>query len=199
MDALIRLDAVAVPLDGVNIDTDQIVPALYLQKPRACDFGEFLFHDVRRDAHGAPRPDFPLNQAAYADAQVLVAGRNFGCGSSREHAVWALHDGGFRAVIAPSFGDIFEANALKNGLLPVQLPEDVVRELIDSLRRMPGARVKVDLVTQTVTSPDGREWHFAVDAFARHCLLEGIDELDYTLSQMDRIEAFERVCHDPAA
>src|SRR5687768_14070175 len=130
MQAFTRLDAVAVPLARANIDTDQIVPALYLQKPRSCDFGEFLFRDVRHDAQGARRPDFTLNQPAYAGARILVASRNFGCGSSREHAVWALADGGFGAVIAPSFGDIFEANALKNGLLPVRLADDVVDGLL---------------------------------------------------------------------
>ena len=192
MEPLRLLDLVAVPLGGVNTDTDQIVPGRYLQKPRSWDFGQFLFHDIRRTGQGTPRADFPLNDPAYAGAGILVTGRNFGCGSSREHAVWALHDGGFRAVIAPSFGDIFRTNALKNGLLPVQLSEEVVDALLDDLRRVPGARVKVDLVAQVVTLPDGSAKDFVVDAFARHCLLEGIDEIDYTLSQMERIRAFER-------
>ncbi|RZL88009.1 MAG: 3-isopropylmalate dehydratase small subunit [Variovorax sp.] len=192
MEALRQLDAVAVPLGRANIDTDQIVPALYLQKPRASDFREFLFRDVRHDAQGAPRPDFPLNQPVYVGARILVAGRNFGCGSSREHAVWALYDGGFRAVIAPSFGDIFFSNALKNGLLPVRLDEKVVEGLLDALRRAPGQHLRIDLVAQTVTVPDGSEARFSVDPFARHCLLEGLDELDYTLSQSERIAAFER-------
>jgi 3-isopropylmalate/(R)-2-methylmalate dehydratase small subunit len=192
MQPFTRIDEVAAPLDAVNVDTDQIVPALYLQKPRSTNFGDFLFRDVRRDAVGAPRPDFPLNQPAYANARILVAGRNFGCGSSREHAVWALVDGGFRAVIAPSFGDIFEANALKNGLLPVRLQEEVVSSMLDALQQSPGAHVKVDLAAQRVTGPDGREHAFDVDAFARHCMLDGLDELDYTLSQLSRIEAFER-------
>ena len=192
MKPLRLLDAVAVPLAGANTDTDQIVPARYLQKLRACNFGDFLFHDVRRSADGNPRSDFSLNDPAYAGAAVLVAGRNFGCGSSREHAVWALMDGGFRAVIAPGFGDIFHTNALKNGLLPVRLDESVVDALRDQLRGTPGSRVKIDLVEQVVTLPDGGGKDFAVEAFARHCLLEGLDELDYTLSQMDRILAFER-------
>ena len=192
MEPLRLLDEIAVPLGGANTDTDQIVPGRYLQKPRSSDFGRFLFQDVRLTGEGTPRADYPLNDPAYAGAGILVAGRNFGCGSSREHAVWALHDGGFRAVIAPSFGDIFRTNALKNGLLPVQLSEEVVDALLDDLRRVPGARVKVDLVAQVVTLPDGSAHDFVVDAFARHCLLEGIDEIDYTLSQMERIRAFER-------
>jgi 3-isopropylmalate/(R)-2-methylmalate dehydratase small subunit len=192
MEALRQLDAVAVPLGRINVDTDQVVPALYLQKPRSADFGSFLFRDVRRDAQGALRPDFPLNDPAYAGARILVAGRNFGCGSSREHAVWALYDGGFRAVIASSFGDIFFGNSLKNGLLPVRLPEDRVNVLLDALRARPGAHVQVDLVAQTVRGPDGLESSFSIEPFARHCLLEGLDELDYTLSQRASIEAFER-------
>jgi len=192
MEPLTRLDAVAVPLPRANVDTDQIVPALYLQKPRACDFGEFLFRDVRHDAQGARRPDFPLNQPAYEGARILVAGRNFGCGSSREHAVWALHDGGFRAVIAPSFGDIFFGNALKNGLLPVRLADDIVDALLGALQRTPGVHLEVDLVQQTVVAPDGHSAAFDIDPFARRCLLEGIDELAYTLTQTVRIEAFER-------
>jgi 3-isopropylmalate/(R)-2-methylmalate dehydratase small subunit len=192
MEALRQLDAVAAPLGRVNVDTDQIVPALYLQKPRSADFGSFLFRDVRHDAKGARRPDFPLNEPAYATAKILVAGRNFGCGSSREHAVWALYDGGFRVVIAPSFGDIFFNNSLKNGLLPVRLEEARVDGLLAALRAAPGAHIRVDLVDQTVVGPDGVRTSFEIEAFARHCLLEGLDELDFTLSQSDRIAAFER-------
>ena len=192
MRPLMRLDAVAAPLARANVDTDQVVPALYLQKPRSCNFGDFLFRDVRRDAAGAPRPDFALNQPGYAGASILVAGRNFGCGSSREHAVWALVDGGFRAVIAPSFGDIFATNAVKNGLLTVSLPEATVEALLAALQSAPGAHVQVDLVAQTVTAPDGQVTPFAIDPFARHCLIEGIDELGYTLSQIASIEEFEQ-------
>ena len=150
MQAFTQLDAVAAPLARINVDTDQIVPALYLQKPRAAHFGAFLFRDVRHDAQGARRADFPLNDPAYAQARILVAGRNFGCGSSREHAVWALVDGGFRAVIAPSFGDIFFSNALKNGLLPVRLPEPRVEALLGLLQREPGAHLRIDLAAQRV-------------------------------------------------
>ncbi|HSV58689.1 MAG TPA: 3-isopropylmalate dehydratase small subunit [Variovorax sp.] len=192
MKAFTRLEAVAVPLDQANIDTDQIVPALYLQKPRSDNFGNYLFHDVRRDASGALRSDFVLNQPAYANAQMLVAGSNFGCGSSREHAVWALGDGGFRVVIAPSFGDIFHSNALKNGLLPVRLPAAAVQEMLAQLGAQVGARLRVDLEAQLVVGPDGRAHRFDIDPFARHCLLEGLDEIAYTLAQRARIEAFER-------
>lgn len=192
MQAFTQLDAVAAPLARINVDTDQIVPALYLQKPRAADFGAFLFRDVRHDAQGARRADFPLNDPAYAQARILVAGRNFGCGSSREHAVWALVDGGFRAVIAPSFGDIFFSNALKNGLLPVRLPEPRVEALLALLQREAGAHLRIDLAAQRVHASDGGCDAFEIDPFARQCLLEGLDELDYTLGQTARIEAFER-------
>ncbi len=185
------LDAVAAPMDGAHIDTDQIVPARFIQKPRANNLGDYLFLDVRRDAAGQRRPDFVLNQPAYAGAQVLVAGPNFGCGSSREHAVWALVDGGIRAVIAPGFGDIFHANALKNGLLPVVLPEASVRALLDGLLANPGARVRVDLQTQTVSGPGLASAPFPIDAFSRHCLLQGLDEIAYTLGYLAGIEAFE--------
>jgi 3-isopropylmalate/(R)-2-methylmalate dehydratase small subunit len=192
MEAFRQLDAVAAPLGGVNTDTDQILPALYLQKPRANNFGDFLYLDVRRDAQGQRRKDFLLNDPVYADAHILVAGRNFGCGSSREQAVWALFDGGFRAVIAPSFGDIFASNALKNGLLPVVLDEKLVDALLAGLRASPGARVRIDLVAETVTGPGIAVTPFSISPFSRHCLLEGMDEVDYTLSQGARIEAYEQ-------
>ncbi|MDQ0014025.1 3-isopropylmalate/(R)-2-methylmalate dehydratase small subunit [Variovorax boronicumulans] len=192
MEAFTRLEALAVPLARANIDTDQIVPALYLQKPRSDNFGDYLFHDVRHDAHGRRRDEFVLNAPVYADARILVAGPNFGCGSSREHAVWALYDGGFRAVIAPSFGDIFFSNALKNGLLPVRLPQAVVQRMLDDLLAAPGTRMTVDLRTQTVAGPGGRVEPFRIDPFPRQCLLEGLDEIDYTLAQHAAIDAFEQ-------
>jgi len=192
MEAFTQLDAVAAPLARINIDTDQIVPALYLQKPRSDNFGDYLFCDVRHRAEGQRRGDFVLNQPVYANARILVAGRNFGCGSSREHAVWALYDGGFRAVIAPSFGDIFFSNALKNGLLPVRLPEETVHALLATLSEAPGTHLRIDLETQQVTDPQGRTHAFEIDPFPRHCLLHGIDEIDYTLAQRAHIDAFER-------
>ena len=193
------LDCVAVPLAQSNVDTDQILPARYLQKPRANDFGEYLFRDVRARMRGSNEPPFVLDQEPYREGRVLVAQRNFGCGSSREHAVWALYDHGFRAVIAPSFGDIFSSNALKTGLLPIVLPEAVVADLMKAMTARPGSHVKVDLAAQTVTAPDGATHEFAVDPFAKHCLINGLDELDYTLSQVQQIVDFERRYGDGSA
>jgi 3-isopropylmalate/(R)-2-methylmalate dehydratase small subunit len=186
-----RLDAIAVPIDRPNVDTDQILPARYLQKPRANDFGAYLFRDLRFRKDGAEEPGFVLNQAAYRNGRVIVAQRNFACGSSREHAVWALYDYGFRAVIAPSFGDIFFSNALKNGLLPIVLPEADVAGMLGDVQARPGSRMVVDLAAQTLTAPDGASHTFDVDPFSKHCLLNGLDELDYTLSFTDRIAEFE--------
>ncbi len=186
------LDSVAVPVPQANIDTDQVLPARYLQKPRSDDFGAYLFRDLRARRPGSNEPPFVLDQETYREGRVLVAQRNFGCGSSREHAVWALHDYGFRAVIAPSFGDIFASNALKNGLLPIALPATVVADLLQALLARPGSRVKVDLAAQTVVLPDGTAHEFAVDPFAKHCMVNGLDELDYTLSQAQQIVEFER-------
>ena len=193
MEPFIHLDAVAVPIARPNIDTDQIIPARYLSRPREVDHAAFLFHDARRlPGSEDENPEFPLNQPAWRSAQVIVAGRNFACGSSRESAVWALHDGGFRCAIAPSFGDIFQNNSFKNGLLPVQLPAEAVVNLIAQLEAAPGATVSVDLPSQTVTFPDGSTHGFDMDPFAKHCLLEGVDELGLTLSFEADIAAFER-------
>jgi len=181
MEAFSKLRAAALPYPGVNVDTDQILPARFLSKPRADNFGEYLFRDLRKD------PAFPLNQAQYREAKIVIGGRNFACGSSREHAVWALHDYGFRVAIAPSFGDIFAGNALKNGFLPIVLPEKVVEKML----RNPG-RMTVNLEDQTVADADGELHAFEIAPFAKKCLLEGMDELGYTLSQMDRITDYER-------
>jgi len=187
-----RLHAVALPIAQPNLDTDQIIPARFLQKLRSADFGQYLFRDLRHRSDGAENPDFLLNRPEYRDARVVVAERNFGCGSSREHAVWALHDFGIRAVIAPSFGDIFLSNALKNGLLPVVLPAAVVGEALSALFATPGSKVAVDLDAQTVTMPGGDVHGFAIDPYSRHCMLQGLDELDYTLTQVDHIAEYER-------
>jgi 3-isopropylmalate/(R)-2-methylmalate dehydratase small subunit len=192
VDAFTRLDAVAVPIARANVDTDQLLPARYLQKPRANDFGQYLFRDLRFRADGADEPEFVLNQPAFRGARIVVAQRNFGCGSSREHAVWALYDYGIRAVVAPSFGDIFLSNALKNGLLPIVLAEAAVARTIDLLQARPGSRITVDLDAQTVLDPDGALHRFEIAAFPKHCLLHGLDELAYTLSQSAHIDAFER-------
>jgi 3-isopropylmalate/(R)-2-methylmalate dehydratase small subunit len=185
MEPFVRLDAVAMPIARPNVDTDQILPARYLQKPRSDNFGDYLFRDVRQD------PAFVFNRDAYRGARIVVAERNFGCGSSREHAVWALYDHGFRVAIAPSFGDIFASNAQKNGFLPIALPEPVVASLIAQLEAQPGGRVAVDLPAQTVRAPDGTTHAFEIDAFAKHCLVEGLDEISYTLTLLPAIEAYE--------
>jgi len=185
MEPFTHLSAVALPLARANVDTDQIVPARYLQKPRSDNFGDYLFRDVRED------PAFVFNRDAYRGARIVVAERNFGCGSSREHAVWALYDHGFRAAIAPSFGDIFATNAMKNGFLPIVLPEATVTQLLEQLDARAGARIVVDLPAQVVRAPDGVEHAFEIDAFAKHCLIEGLDEISYTLTLLPEIEAYE--------
>ena len=192
MEAFRTLDAVAVPLSRPNIDTDQIIPARFLSRPREVDHAQFLFHDARRLPDGEQNPEFALNREAWLGARIAVGGKNFACGSSRESAVWALYDAGFRAAIAPSFGDIFRSNGMKNGLLPVVLPAAVVDSIIAQIEADPGARVQVDLPSQTVTAPDGSVHGFEVDPFAKHCLLEGLDEISLTMGYEDEIAAFER-------
>jgi 3-isopropylmalate/(R)-2-methylmalate dehydratase small subunit len=191
MDRLETLDAVALPLPVVNCDTDQILPAQYLQKLRAENFGSFLFHEFRFRKDGAEETDFILNRPAYRSSRIVVADRNFGCGSSREHAVWALYDYGFRVAIAPSFGDIFFANSLKNGLLPIVLPQDVVSAELEALAAAPGATIAVDVPAQTVRLSSGTTHAFDLDPFAKQCLVSGLDELGYTLTHAEMIDAFE--------
>jgi 3-isopropylmalate/(R)-2-methylmalate dehydratase small subunit len=170
-----------------NIDTDQIIPARFLKTISKAGLGDQLFYDWRYDAAGAPKPDFILNTDAAKGAQVLVAGDNFGCGSSREHAPWALTQFGFKAVVSTSFADIFKGNSLKNGLLPIVVPADVHARLLAS----PGAIVKIDLAAQSLTLEDGTAVEFPIDAFAKHCLLEGVDELGYILKQDAAISDYE--------
>lgn len=181
----------AAPLDLANVDTDQLIPARFLKRPRDERYPEYLFHDVRRDDAGALRPDFVLNRAPWQDAEVLVAGRNFGCGSSREAAVYVLADSGFGAVVAPSFGDIFYSNAMKNGFLPIRLPEAACDEIRRELAERQGGRLAIDLENQTVTGPDGVPRRFEISAFHKHCLLEGLDDIGFTLAQSAEIEATE--------
>ena len=180
-----------VPLPINNIDTDQIIPARFLKTTSKTGLDRQLFNDWRYDAQGNPKPDFILNQARGQNAQVLLGGDNFGCGSSREHAPWALTQFGFRAVISTSFADIFKQNSLKNSLLPIVVPADVHAELFAALDADPDATVKIDLAAQTLTTPGGRKVEFPVDGFAKHCLLEGVDELGYILSREAEISAFE--------
>jgi 3-isopropylmalate/(R)-2-methylmalate dehydratase small subunit len=191
MQPFLRLDAVALPLPDANLNTDQIIPARYLRKQRADGFGQYLFHDLRFDDDERERADFPLNRDAYRHAEAIVAGPNFGCGSSREMAVWAIADYGIRAVIASRFADIFFNNCVRNGVLCVVLPQDTVAALLTSLEKRPGTRLVVDLERQTVTDADGLVHSFEVDPFHRKCLLEGLDGIDYTLRFSDRIAEFE--------
>jgi 3-isopropylmalate/(R)-2-methylmalate dehydratase small subunit len=193
MEPFLRLDATAVPFGVPNIDTDQIIPARFLWRKRRDGFGHLLFRDLRFDDGGAPKPGFMLNQDAYRDARILVAGRNFGCGSSREHAVWALYDYGVRAVVAPSFGDIFFNNSFQNGLLPVMLPAERVAALRALLEQSPGSHIAIDLEAQTVTGPDGVVDRFEIDPFRKECLLAGSDDISFTLGYRDRIAEFESV------
>ncbi len=180
-----------VPLAINNVDTDQIIPARFLKTTSKQGLDKQLFNDWRYDAAGNPKPDFVLNQPLVKGAQVLLAGDNFGCGSSREHAPWALTQYGFRAVISTSFADIFTQNSLKNSLLPLIVPADVHAELFRAVASDPDATVKIDLAAQTLTTPGGRRVEFPVDAFAKHCLLEGVDELGYILSHESDIAAYE--------
>jgi 3-isopropylmalate/(R)-2-methylmalate dehydratase small subunit len=186
------LRAAALPFAGNNVDTDQILPARFLSRPRAGGFAQYLFHDLRFNDDGSEKPGFVLNLPQYRESRILVGEQNFGCGSSRENAVWAVADYGFRVVVAESFGDIFFANCLKNGVLPVKMPPEVVDWLMSSLQERRNGAIEIDLAAQALTDLDDVAHHFDIDPFSKHCLLNGIDELDYTLSQMDKIDAFER-------
>ena len=187
-----KLTGRTVALDRANIDTDQIIPKQFLKRIERTGFGPFAFFDWRYNEDGTPKPDFELNRPGYENATVLVAGRNFGCGSSREHAPWALEDMGFRTVIAPSFADIFFNNCFQNGMLPIVLPEETVKDLLDRAKERPGYQLTVDLEDQTVSDEEGVVARFDVDEFRKHCLLNGLDNVGLTLQHQDDIEAFER-------
>ncbi len=191
MDPFKQLTATAVPLRAENVDTDQIIPARYLTAVTKAGMGDGLFSAWRYNADGGPKEDFVLNQPEFGGAEILVAGRNFGSGSSREHAVWALTEYGFRCVITPGFADIFFNNSLKNALLPVTLPEQTVNMLLDLVEEEPNTRISVDLVKQTVTLPDGQKLGFEIDPFRKMCLLEGLDDMGYLLSKEEAIAAHE--------
>jgi 3-isopropylmalate/(R)-2-methylmalate dehydratase small subunit len=188
MEPIKTFESTTVVLPNENIDTDQIIPARYLKTIDKKGLGKALFSDWRYAPDGSPKPDFALNRPGAGGAQVLVAGDNFGCGSSREHAPWALVDFGFRAVVSTRVADIFRNNALKNGLLPIVVDAASHAKLLAS----PGAKVRIDLDARTITLPDGTSTTFPVDAFSRYCLLNGVDELGFLLSQEDAIGAFER-------
>jgi 3-isopropylmalate/(R)-2-methylmalate dehydratase small subunit len=190
-----KLTAVAAPLDMANIDTDKIIPARYLRKLRGPGYERLAFHDIRYDANGNDRPDFVLNQAPFRNAKILVAGANFGCGSSREAAVYVLYDYGIRAVIAPSFGDIHYGNELQNGMLPVIMPDATCQKLRLQLHAEPGAQITIDLESQTVTGPDGATYHFDIDPNHRERLLKGLDDIGLVMQNIEAIEGFEERHH----
>ena len=192
MEPFDNLNGVVLPMNRVNVDTDQVIPKQFLKRVERTGFGEFLFHDWRYNDDGTPNADFILNKPGYEDAQILVAGRNFGSGSSREHAPWALGQYGFRVVIAPSFADIFNNNCFQNGLLPIVLPEETVRRIIENAENEPGYRLNVDLEAQRVWD-EGEDVaaDFSVEPFRRYCLLNGLDDIGLTLEHEDAIAAFE--------
>ena len=192
MEPFVTLHSTGVVLPLENVDTDQIIPARFLKTTDRLGLGTNLFADWRYDASGAPRPEFVLNRPEATSAQLLVAGKNFGCGSSREHAPWALLGYGFRAVVSSEFADIFRNNALGNGLLPVALPESVVERISSLIAREPTASFTIDLETQTFSLPSGERFDFTVDPFARHCMLEGVDQLGYLAKKEVEIAAYER-------
>ena len=191
------LAALAVPLDRTNVDTDQIIPKQFLKRIERTGYGDFLFFDWRQTPDGTPVADFVINDQRYKGAQILVAGKNFGCGSSREHAAWALSDFGFRAVIAPTFADIFFSNAGKNGIVLVRLTEDQVNTLLQNAQRIPGYRLTVSLEAQSVTDGRGFNATFEIDPFRKFCLLEGLDDIGLTLRHAAALDAFESR-HDEA-
>ena len=192
MEPFDNLNGVVLPMNRVNVDTDQVIPKQFLKRVERTGFGEFLFHNWRYNDDGAPNADFILNKPGYEDAQILVAGRNFGSGSSREHAPWALGQYGFRVIIAPSFADIFNNNCFQNGLLPIVLPEETVRRIIENAENEPGYRLNVDLEAQRVWD-EGEDVaaDFSVEPFRRYCLLNGLDDIGLTLEHEDAIAAFE--------
>jgi len=191
MDKFTTLTGVAAPLPMINVDTDMIIPKQFLKTIKRTGLGKNLFDEMRYTADGQEVPDFVLNKPAYRNAKILVAGANFGCGSSREHAPWAIGDFGIRCVIATSFADIFFSNCFKNGILPIALPQEQVNKLLDDAGRGANAVVTVDLASQTITGPDGGCITFDVDPFRKHCLLNGLDDIGLTLQREDKIASFE--------
>ena len=187
-----KLTGIAAPMPLVNIDTDMIIPKQFLKTIQRSGLGKNLFDEMRYTQDGQEIPDFVLNQPAYRDAQILVAGDNFGCGSSREHAPWALLDFGIRCVISTSFADIFYNNCFKNGILPIVMPQDVVDVLMQDAKKGANARITVDLESQTVTTSDGQSFAFDVDSHRRHCLLNGLDDIGLTLEKAASIDSYEK-------
>jgi 3-isopropylmalate/(R)-2-methylmalate dehydratase small subunit len=197
MEAFKTLTALAMPLDRANVDTDQIIPKQFLKRIERTGYGDFLFFDWRQTPDGTPVADFVLNDARYNGARILIAGRNFGCGSSREHAAWALSDYGFRVVIAPTFADIFFSNAGKNGIVLARLSDAEVETLLQNAQKIPGYELTVSLETQTVTDGRGFEAKFEIDPFRKFCLLEGLDDIGLTLRHAAALDTYE-TNHDSA-
>ncbi|MDA0306299.1 MAG: 3-isopropylmalate dehydratase small subunit [Proteobacteria bacterium] len=191
MEKFTTLTGVAAPMDMINIDTDMIIPKQFLTTIERSGLGKGLFFEMRYAADGSDNPDFILNKPAYKDTSIIVAGDNFGCGSSREHAPWALLDYGIRCVISTSFADIFYNNCFKNGILPIRLPREDVEKLLEDAERGANATITIDLESQTITGPDGGEIKFDLDEFKKHCLLNGLDDIGLTLGQEDKINDFE--------
>jgi 3-isopropylmalate/(R)-2-methylmalate dehydratase small subunit len=197
MEPFRTLISIAAPLDRANVDTDQIIPKQFLKRIERTGYGEFLFFDWRKNAAGEPDPAFVLNDSRYKGAQILIAGKNFACGSSREHAAWALENFGFRVVIAPSFADIFFSNAGKNGIVLARLSEEQVAELMNNAKTIPNYQLTVSLEDQTVTDSRGFKANFEVDPFRKFCLTEGLDDIGLTLRHATALDAFEAK-HDEA-
>jgi len=191
MQKFTTLTGIAAPLPMINVDTDKIIPKQHLKTIARTGLGKALFDEMRYRADGSENPDFVLNQPAYRQAKILVAGENFGCGSSREHAPWALLDFGIRCVIASSFADIFYNNCFKNGILPIKLPQEIVDQLMDDAKKGANARLTIDLEQQTIARPDGEKIHFELDAFRKHCLLNGLDDVGLTLEKAPAIDRYE--------
>ena len=191
MDKFTTLEGIAAPLPMINVDTDMIIPKQYLKTIQRQGLGSGLFDEMRYNTDRSEVPDFVLNQPAYRHSKILVAGENFGCGSSREHAPWALLDFGIRCIIAPSFADIFYNNCFKNGILPIALPQEIVDQLMEDAKKGANAKLTIDLASQTITRPDGAAVKFEVDSFRKHCLLNGLDDIGLTMEKSKAIGSFE--------
>src|SRR5918911_5510293 len=191
MEKFTVLEGVAAPLKMINVDTDRIIPKQYLKTIKRTGLGKGLFAEMRYNADGSENPDFVLNQPAYRKAKILVAGDNFGCGSSREHAPWALLDFGIRCIISEDFADIFYNNCFKNGVLPIKMPKEIIDKLMDDASRGSNAIIEIDLEKQEIKGPDGGAVHFDIDPFRKRCLLEGLDDIGLTLEKKSEIDEFE--------
>jgi 3-isopropylmalate/(R)-2-methylmalate dehydratase small subunit len=192
MKAFTTLTGLVAPLEALNVDTDQIIPKQFLRRIERTGYGQYLFFDWRFRDDGSPNPDFEMNAARYKGATILLAKDNFGCGSSREHAPWALEDFGFRCILAPSFADIFFNNCFNNGMLPIVLSAAVIQSLFEEVRSIDGYSLTVDLAAQSVIKPDGSLLSFEIDPFKKHCLLNGLDQIGLTLVHQDKIDQYER-------